>query len=340
MKICANCFKDEEIRDFIINSSSEDGECGICGNNGSLINLEELYDFFIEFFGLFSAESGKLRIGDLIERDWKIFSSSEAADAVINEFFQLGLIPFGQDTKVDYIDQIKDHFNLWENLKDSVKNKFRFFTDLSAYHLDVFLIPNERIEKGKIFYRARILPENLDCYQIREMGCPPPKMTKAGRANPLGIPYLYLCEQPETTLYETRSVFLDKVCIGTFQIERTLNIFDFTSAINPFYAFTEGDISLVEIIKRKIVIDAICKDLSKPLRRFDTELEYVPTQVVCEICKMNNADGILFKSSLHPSGINLVLFNPNDAVCKDINIVEINRVTIESQHLSGTEPPV
>jgi RES domain. len=57
----------------------------------------------------------------------------------------------------------------------------------------------------------------------------------------------------------------------------------------------------------------------KPLRRFDTEIEYVPTQLICEYCKQNGADGIQFNSSLHQGGVNVVLFNPSDAQCVGVS---------------------
>ena len=79
-----------------------------------------------------------------------------------------------------------------------------------------------------------------------------------------------------------------------------------------------------------LIAPFICKDLSKPLRRFDTELEYVPTQLICEYCKLNQADGIMFASSLHPQGQNIVLFDPKDAKCTKVDYVEINKVTISS----------
>ena len=40
-----------------------------------------------------------------------------------------------------------------------------------------------------------------------EMGCPPADMATAGRANPMGIPYLYLCKNEETTYYEVRALY-------------------------------------------------------------------------------------------------------------------------------------
>ena len=64
------------------------------------------------------------------------------------------------------------------------------------------------------------------------------------------------------------------------------------------------------------------------MRRYDTELEYIPTQLICEYCKRSKADGIYFGSSLHSGGVNYVLFNPEDAKCIRVSSREIKSIHI------------
>ena len=64
------------------------------------------------------------------------------------------------------------------------------------------------------------------------------------------------------------------------------------------------------------------------MRRYDTELEYVPTQLICEYCKLNGIDGIRFESSLHKGGINVVLFDAHSAECISVESKEIKNVRI------------
>lgn len=96
-------------------------------------------------------------------------------------------------------------------------------------------------------------------------------------------------------------MYLDRLSVGTFEITHDLNVVDFSSKINLFYTYTDSETneSLVDTIKRKIILDRISSDLSKPLHRFDSEIEYVSTQLICEYCRLNGADGIQFNSSLH-----------------------------------------
>ena len=331
MKVCSNCFNDEEVKNFILASSSDISQCDCCNNNDCVIELRELYDFFVEFIGLFSEdENCPMSLSETLNTHWGLFSSEECAQLILNELYASGIINLKPDEKVRYVDEILECTTVWDKLKQDVTTKSRFFTDVSTFQWDSFIQPNFTLKKNMLLYRARILPDGINRLTPSQMGCPPASKTPAGRANPLGIPYLYLCDNEATTLYETLSVYLDKVCVGMFRTCRELKVVNFNSTINPFYAFTNASESLADSVKRRILIDSICKDLSKPLRRFDTELEYVPTQLICEYCKLNQADGIMFRSSLHPDGQNIVLFNPEDAKCTKVDLVEISQVSIKS----------
>lgn len=331
MKICANCFADDEIKNYILSSSSEISICDCCGAEGIAIELSELSDFFVSLLSLYvQDDNSETELYAIIEQDWHIFSSIDNACKVLSALFSQNYVQLDFDSNVRYIDEIFECHLAWQKLKSDVRNKSRFFSDVASFNWDSYIRPNYTLRKGSVLFRARIIPENKKRLTPKDMGCPPPHKATAGRANPLGIPYLYLCENEETTLYETRSVYLDKVAIGRFKIERDLRIVNFDELINLFYAYTtsDTDTALTEIVKQRMILDIISKDMSKPLRRFDTELEYIPTQLICEYCKQNNADGIKFTSSLFPKGSNIVLFNPKDAKCTKVDTIEIANVSI------------
>jgi RES domain. len=228
--------------------------------------------------------------------------------------------------------KIQDELNnTWNNLKNNVKVKSRFFSNIDDFdncNGMKIISSNAKIPKGTKLYRTRIIPIGENRLSKDQMSCPPAKMATAGRANPLGIPYLYLCAEEETTYYEVRSIYLDRLSIGTFNIEKDLNILDFTSKISPYYAYANSDLPLDKEIYKFKLLKLISADLSKPLRRFDTELEYIPTQLVCEYAKLQNIDGVKFYSSLHKGGINIVLFDPSNATCEEIETKEVKDIKI------------
>ena len=138
---------------------------------------------------------------------------------------------------------------------------------------------------------------------------------------------MYLCRDEKTTYYEVRSVYLDRLSIGKFRIQRDLRIVDFNSKSSLFLSF-DGANPLSDTVVKKKILETLSHDLSKPMRRYDTELEYIPTQLICEYCKRSKADGICFGSSLHSGGVNYVLFNPEDAKCIRVSSREINSIHI------------
>lgn len=333
IKICANCFRDEEIKRYISSSSKETGTCACCGAQSELIDLRELLDFFTELLGLFTPDVNGRNIIQAIQDDWNIFYSDACAAKILDTIIQCNKkSTISLKSKVSYVSEIKEIFRVWDKLKKEVKEETRYFANLNDFDWGNYLVPNAEIKKGDFLFRARIIPNGKAYLNRKDMGAPPKEKASSGRANPLGIPYLYLCDNIDTTYYEIRAVYLDRVTIGRFKVNRNLKIVDFNSRINLFYFFSSNSSkSMIEAVKYNILINEISKDLSRPLRRFDTEIEYIPTQLVCEYCKMNNVDGIRFKSSLHQKGMNIVLFNSQDAKCTKVLKQSVSKVTIEYQ---------
>ena len=333
MKVCACCFNDEEIREFINSEGKETAYCDCCGQNSNVIDLTELSDFFTDLLGLFVKNDNGISLINRIQKDWNIFSSDSCADFILSAIINNDkTIPRLCQERVSYLPEIEEWFSIWENLKKEVRENKRYFHDFENFGWDIYYIRKDyRIKKDSTLFRARITPEGQKKLKAKEMGCPPREKATAGRANPLGIPYLYLCDNEETTYYEVRAVYLDKVSVGEFVTLRDLEIVDFSRVINLFYAYSEGLQDLTDIVKHKFLLDEINKDLSKPLRRFDTEIDYVPTQLICEYCKLYGADGVRFNSSLHEGGKNIVLFNGADAKCVKVFSREIESVEITAR---------
>ncbi len=74
----------------------------------------------------------------------------------------------------------------------------------------------------------------------------------------------------------------------------------------------------------------ISKDLSKPIRRYDSDIEYIPTQYICEFIRLIiGVDGILFNSSLHSNGQNLVVFDQDKMECLDVKKYLVTELSIK-----------
>lgn len=233
---------------------------------------------------------------------------------------------------------IKPLLSSWNKFSDEIKTINRFHLnnklDLDKFK-SLFKHFEKRISKQDLFYRARICSDTKG-YPIHQMGNPRPELAKAGRANPEGISYLYLAKEVKTTLYETRSSLFDYVSVGTFRInekleEEDLKVVNLNS--NTYDVFVLAEIeTLEEVLMHRPFTDKLEKELSKPRRKSDSELDYLPTQYLSELIKSMGFDGIEYQSSLHSNGYNIAIFNPEKFTCIDSRVYEI-----ESTHLGYKE---
>lgn len=328
MQICDHCFNDEEMQKTIRNESRQSGKCDACGQISHIVEAEFFQDFFEEVLSLFMPDENGIDVTRFIQQDWNMFLDFEVGKTILNYYLNLRDFGYKINDKVSYTDELKEKISIWDDLKKQVKEKSRFFTNLSSFDDLQLIRQNATIEKDTSLYRARVIPSGKKFLTKENMGCPPKNITPAGRANPAGIPYLYLCQDEETTYYEVRSLYLDKLTIGKFKVNKDLKILDFTRPFSLYHAY-DSDRPLAAVISNQRILHLISSDLSKPLRRYDTELEYIPTQFICEYCKLNGIDGIRFYSSLHKGGVNVVLFDADNASCVKVSTREIRSVTIE-----------
>ena len=331
MNVCKDCFFDEELRSEINANAVIDGVCEVCGKKGMVIDFSEFHGFFTALLSLFSkTESNDKTIVDIIQDEWNLFKDKEVANILLSDIIAINDFGYSVDDFVNYLDEIRDRIAVWDRLKTSVKKNSRFFTNMDEFAQYNYITVGKSLHIGQKLYRSRITPIGQKKIKCDKMGCPPKELATAGRANPIGIPYLYLSDSAKTTYFEVRAVYLDRLSVGTFIIERELELVDFIYDVNLFLAYNDGSASLKETVIKKKIINAISEDLSKPLRRYDSELEYVPTQLICEYCKrIVGADGISFESSLHKGGRNYVLFDDSFAKCIRVDSHEILKIDID-----------
>lgn len=331
MYICKDCFLDEELRSEINANAVIDGICDVCGKKGKVMDFSEFHGFFTALLELCSptVDSNKT-IVDIIQDEWHLFKDKDIAKVLLIDVIATNNPGYSIADFVNYTDEIRNRVAVWDRLKTSVKENSRFFTNMDEFAQYDYLTAGKSLHVGQKLYRSRITPIGQKKIKCDKMGCPPKELATAGRANPIGIPYLYLSDSAKTTYFEVRAVYLDQLSVGTFRIQRELELVDFIYDVNLFIAYNDGSASLKEIVIKKKIIDAISEDLSKPLRRYDSELEYVPTQLICEYCKrIVGADGISFESSLHKGGRNYVLFDDSAAKCTRVDVHEITQIDID-----------
>ena len=332
MKVCTNCFADKELEGFI-SSSKKSGDCKICGSsNVAIIDIDELLDFFQELLDNFHIVADGDSLKSKIQGNWSFFASNDIATKILHEVLpRLSTSILNSEDQVNYNEDIIENFMHWEKLKEELKWSKRFISNidyLEELGWDGFFNTQFELKPTDDLFRARVHHQSgLNSYSPDEMKSPKPEFVGGGRANPSGIPYLYLSDNPDTVLYEVRASYLDELSIARFQLREkfdSVKIVDFTED-TPLFQPTKINATIKASLLRK----RISLDLSKPMRRYDSEIEYIPTQFICEFINVfTGASGIRFNSSLHLNGKNIVIFDQELMQCEDVQLKKVNNMNL------------
>ena len=284
------------------------------------------------------------RLSDLVQTDWQLFSDGFRQD--MRERFLKVVMP--EDDRGKELwgrrREIAAHPSMveqWQAIGGNLVNSRRFFPDVEIRDRDwpkqlhaqgefaplwastlKWLPPIlERLAghlPAQAYWRARINKDGRrEPYPACKMGPPPPDEATGGRANPHGIPYLYLASDITTAISEVRSGMGAYVTVGEFELKGKLKIADFMmpqSFKDPFAcAWVKGKVPIelesIELIRHFNTI------MSTPMSKSDRELDYLPTQYLSELILIMGFDGIKYESALG-TGFNVVIFKPSLAAVK------------------------
>lgn len=324
MIVSANLFRSDELRAWALENEIS-GKCEVSGKTEALIDTSALMDFFSILFSLFEEDANGQKLSDLLQVDWELFVNAGEAEKLLRDLLSELGSSLTTDTGVRYKKSVIDPCNRWACIKESLKSERRFFAgDLiqDEDKWDVFFSSNYTIKKGSIYKRARINDDEKHLFATKsELGMPPPEKTPAGRANPYGIPYLYLGDGNLTVLYESRALAKDILSVASFEITEDLDVVDFTFKPDLFGTFQQSPEIFLDEVQRYVLLNEVAKDLSKAVRRYDNkEIDYLPTQFVCEYIRLVTvADGLIFRSAQYPKGKNVVLFNEQNVHFKGVD---------------------
>jgi hypothetical protein len=334
MWCCPNCFNNQELRSTVEGISVDVGNCDYCGSeNVKLIDAREIAEQLQPVINLYEVSSDGLNtIGALLQYDWNLFSLEEdkIKDLLEDIFSDTKSInpdlfnSFVINISIDH-QKTKGIISQWESLKGEIIERNRYFLEnvIDFESLEKHLRDKEKIYRtGELFYRGRI--STKDGLQPTEIGKPPAHKATSGRANPKGIPYLYVSTDLETTLYETRATFLDYVTVGIFRLTSDIKVVKLIGIddLSPF------EVDLLEKVLYQPFLKRLEVELSKPLRRFDTELDYLPTQYLCEFIKHIGFDGVAYGSAMKKNGVNIAIFDDTKIECIETKVIEIKEILI------------
>jgi hypothetical protein len=333
---CFECFSDDALIEYIQRNGAT-GDCSFCGAENTLTilvsSLEPLLEAAISC--IVQSEDGKPLI-EILEKDLRIFSDKDFDKIQLTSL----LVP---DYSIDNLYKFNfelDINNEWQSYRKEIVYNNRYFPAQSLSESLFNHIPGSSSEalfisflstltrtysEFDVFWRARTSKVLLADH---EMSKPPPDLTTGGRANPAGIPYLYMASTPDTAIGEVRPHPGSYVSVANCMVgmDKKIQVLDLCmpSGKASILKYEEEQIPLV--IRILNMLEIFGKELSKPVLPDKSQIDYVPTQYLCEFLKRQTRtqpdgtieplfDGIRYQSSLSSHGHNIVLFND-----KKINI--------------------
>lgn len=340
MFCCPNCFTHTFLKDFISTSSKQEGKCSFCSHEGNqpLYKPTSLIDLFQPLLDLYVEENGGRPLVELLQFDWHVFSSiidKKKQSLLIAKI--AGVRGLSSKRFISTLVQNNELLGRWDDFTNELKHENRFFPKkVNATELSVlfnYLIMSKE-QKPKYVFRA-IINHQSEILPITEMGKPPVEKSTDGRANPKGISYFYGASDEKTAIAEVRPYKTETICVAKYKVNKKIYLIDLRdpkSTISPF-DIEEDKLSL--LYKEHMPFLGHLSDvLSKPVLPHEKEMEYLPTQYLCELIKNYNFNGIAFKSSLE-EGDNFVIFD--DSFLSGINKVEgyiVSDTKVKSEKLT------
>lgn len=329
-KCCGNCIGDAFLAEQIEQTAKDAGDCEYCGSKGvKLINPPDLVDFFEALFGVYeeSGIEGAVSLESLMRSDWGLFDGLDTVKAetlLVLIFNDNGIF---HKKYVPIIDNDAFALQEWEEFRQELKHRNRYFpkntkTIQGLEQPFVFLQGNA---PAKVF-RARMC-DQASPYHIDQMGKPPEKQAGNGRANPVGIPCLYVASNPETAVAEIRPHKGELVCVAEFDVEPTLRLIDLQNprkTVSPF----ELDDTILKLFRR--YMEYLCRlgeELTMPVLPSSAHLDYLPSQYLCEYIKTIGYDGVIYRSAMGP-GVNYAIFNDSKVTGRGISLYHIDEIIV------------
>lgn len=328
---CAECFGDHGLRRSVIPSRTNvRGQCDFC--NTADIDLVEPGTLAAEFemlTSIYELNSGGKLLVEWLKEDWGLFPKLDLANAknLLMEVLDDGeivrrLFSPSQTFK-------SEGLAAWTTLKDELMFKNRYFLDeaLDKDRLSVLLSHLTTSEIPPVWYRARITTSDAG-FDIGQMGAPPRELASHGRANPSGIPYLYLGSMPDTAIAEIRPHTGEIASVARFTLEGIITAVDLRNPRGLVSPFLLQDASEVGRMRADVpFLEKLGSELTRPVLPRSAAIDYLPSQYLCEFIKKIGYDGVLYRSSVS-DGINLALFSPAKAVANDVCLYDVQRVSV------------
>ncbi|RII98057.1 MULTISPECIES: RES family NAD+ phosphorylase [Clavibacter] len=333
-RCCPTCFGDAGLRDNIFPDLDRNvGTCSFCGEISSqLVEPEQLREYFETLVEIYDVSEDGQFLPTLLRQDWGLFSHTRMDDPRVKELLA-EILNDGDIVRRTFIPSPAyqtQSLTLWDDLRDEMMHNNRWFLDHKIDFdrlgelLDLLITDPRSL--GRDWFRARLNTEDTP-FPPDKMGAPPRRLAAHGRANPAGIPYLYIGSTPETAVAEIRPHTGEHASVALFSIdaERVVDLRNPRERVSPFILEEANQIG--QLLADLPLLERLGSELTRPVLPQSAPYEYIPSQYLCEFIKVSGFDGVLYRSSVS-AGVNLALFKPESAQILAVNSYNVNRVSV------------
>lgn len=333
MICCPRCFGDQYFESWIFKQKDlNKGICEYCGtHNIEVIHSRKLNEPFYTLLRLYRPcdESGSSLV-HWFRMDFGLFEGLDdrIASTLLGDILDDELLASRMYKPRDIGDV--GTVERWDNFRRELRLSNRFFLktalDFERIQFVLTYLCRNACEVAVKWYRARIADDKRE-FSPSDMGAPPHDRAVSGRANPVGISYLYLASNIQTALSELRPHRGQTIAYADFDVPGDLNLIDLRDprkTMSPFRFIADdipierGDFDLFARFGR---------ELAEPVIPSATSIDYLPTQYLCEFIKHCDYDGVVYSSSMG-EGVNLALFNPDVGNVHQVQTKSVTHVQI------------
>jgi hypothetical protein len=317
MLCCIRCFDDihQELIKFIKENGKPNRSCDYCGSRRTYViephRLESLFTPLLSCYEVAAPgvnmipDEDAIEVGELLpsllQEDFSLFSQAawskvnELLDRILNDPMDIRDGGYAFDTESLWCRREQNftersEVDLWDTFSNHLQHERRFIPDEHdpeifdpRYGLSAWLPKLERLLPASTrFYRGR-----RDRYILDEMGAPSHDKASAGRANPEGIPFLYLASDIDTVIAELRPEKGLTLSIAEFTLSEEVRIVDLSeSPANPSpFGFPEGD-NLYILMNKYALLRHLNVELARPICQEKPILLTYPRNILPRLFEM------------------------------------------------------
>lgn len=340
MFCCDKCFSDPFLSDDIPATSMllEGGTvrtCSYCKAEQQLcIPPAMLQSYFEQLIAVYKEDPEGDFLVELLKKDWAMFTTP-SMDIARAKSLLADILDDGEIVRRKFVpvnDSESDALVKWNALRSELKHSNRYFPKIEINKtrlrelLDFLIFRDSNI--GRTWYRARV-QESSEIIHMDKMLAPPKEVVSHGRANPAGIPYLYIASDALTAIAEIRPHTGDQITVAEILISANLRLADLRHPKKTVSPIPLQDETQIAMLRTDInFLEKLGDELKRPVSKRAAAYEYVPSQYLCELIKDFGFDGVVYSSSVG-NGVNLALFYPEKATVQGVSKHAVSRVTVE-----------